>query len=224
MRIEKGEDSLGHLIGEGEAAKLIVHHGHTLQTVSGISAATRETGHCTDEVSPVADDPARAHNIVRGTARHGQVAGSLGLPVNGKRRKVLAFRVILDRTIKDVVRAHMHERDTVLGTGTSEKRWPRGVGTPADGAALRGLRTVDGGVGSTIDYSAIQGPVKSAVLSRIRKVELVDIAEVEAIEKPALLRQRPHGTAKLTVAACDKRACRRHGNGVGKHGMALICL
>ena len=80
--VEKREDSLSHLVGEGKTAQLVVHHGHVFQAIRRIGTATRQAGHCANEVIAVADDPTRAHHVVRSAARHCQVAGGLGLPID----------------------------------------------------------------------------------------------------------------------------------------------
>ena len=92
-------------------------------------------------------------------AGHGDVAGGLGLAVDGQRAEGLVLRVDLDRAVEDVVGGHVDERDPVRGAGAGEQRRPGRVGLPGDGAALGGLRPVHGRVGAAVDHGAVERPV-----------------------------------------------------------------
>ena len=51
------EDRAGHVLREGEAARLVVHHGDTLQLVARVGGAVGERGHGPHEVAAVPYDP-----------------------------------------------------------------------------------------------------------------------------------------------------------------------
>lgn len=61
---EEPEDGAGHVVGEGQAAYLVAHHGHLVQVVAGVRAAVGELHHRLHEVAPVADDPRAAQDVV----------------------------------------------------------------------------------------------------------------------------------------------------------------
>ena len=153
---EQVEDGSRHGLGEGEATHLVVHHGDLLEGILGIGAAIGQHTHGLDEVVPAANDPAGAQDVVRGAPLGGKVAGGLGLAVDGERRERLILRVERGGAVEHVVRAHVHERDAVLGAGAGEQGRARGVGGPAHLAALRRLGLVHGGVGAAVDHSAVE--------------------------------------------------------------------
>ena len=97
------QDPLRHLVGEGEAAELVVDDGHAIEGVGRVGGAVGERPHRLDEVAAVADDPAGAHDVVPGAAGHGQVAGGLGLAVDGQRAEGLVLGVVADGAVEDVV-------------------------------------------------------------------------------------------------------------------------
>lgn len=117
----------------------------------------------------------------------------------------------------------MHQGDAVLGAGAGHEGGAGRVRGPAGLAALRGLGGVDGGVGAAVDDGAVEGPVVLVVVPRLGEVELVDVAVVEAGQAPRL-GGGAHGAAELAVAARHQRAPRRHGQGVGEHGVVFIGL
>ena len=90
---------------------------------------------------------------------HGDVAGGLGLAVDGQRAEGLVLRVDLGGAVEDVVAGYVDERDAVLGAGAGEQRRPGRVGLPGGGAALGGLGPVDGRVGAAVDDGAVERPV-----------------------------------------------------------------
>ena len=220
---EQVQDTLGHLVGEGEAAELVVDDGHLLEGVGRVGHAVGERPHRLDEVAAVADDPARARDVVPGAAGHGKVAGGLGLAVDGQRAEGLALGVVADGAVEDVVGGHVHQGDAVLGAGAGHEGGAGRVGRPAGPAPLGRLGGVDGGVGAAVDDGAVEGPVVLGVVLGAGEVELVDVAVVEA-GQAAGLGGGAHGAAELAVAAGDERAPRRHGQGVGEHGVGLVGL
>ena len=149
-----------------------------------------------------------------GAPGHGDVAGGLGLAVDGKRAEGLVLGMDLGRAVEDVVGGHVHEGDAVLGAGAGEKGRPGGVGLPGDRAALGGLGPVHGRVGAAVDDRAVERPVILSVVLRIGHVEGVDVAEVEALRHAALLGELSHRMAQLAVAAGDERPPGRHGDDV----------
>lgn len=208
------EDGLRHVAREGQAAQLVVNDRDLPEPVIGVGDAVGQPLHGLDEVVPLADDPAGAHDVVAGAPGHGDVAGGLGLAVDGQRAEGLLLVVHLGGAVEDVVGGHVDERDPVPGAGAGEQGRPGRVGLPGDGAALGGLRPVHGRVGAAVDHGAVQRPVVLRVGVRVGHVEGVDVAEVEVLGDAALLRQPAHGMAQLAVAAGDERALRRHGDDV----------
>ena len=162
----------------------------------------------------LADDPGAAHDVVARAPRHGDVAGGLGLAVDGQRAERLLLVVNLGGAVEDVVAGHVHEGDAVLGAGAGEKRRALGVGLPGGHAALGGLRFIHRGVGAAVDDGAVERPVVLGVGGRVGHVEGVDVAEVEVLGDAALLGERAHRMAQLAVAAGDEGALRRHGDDV----------
>lgn len=159
LRVQHVEDGLRHVAREGQAAQLVVHDRDLLEPVLGVGDAVRKPLHRLHEVVPLADDPGAAHDVVAGAPRHGDVAGRLGLAVDGKRAEGLVLGVDLGRAVEDVVGGHVDEGDPVLGAGAGEKGRPGGVGLPGSHAALGGLRFIHRGVGAAVDHGAVERPV-----------------------------------------------------------------
>ena len=153
------EDGPGHVAREGQASQLVVHDGDLLQLVLRVGDAVGERHHGLDEVVPLADDPGAAHDVVARAAGHGDVAGGLGLAVDGQRGEGLLLVMELGRAVEDVVGGHVDERDPVPGAGACEKGGTGGVGLPGGHAALGGLRFIHGRVGAAVDHGAVERPV-----------------------------------------------------------------
>lgn len=213
---EQPEDALGHLVGEGESSVLVVDHGDPLEGVLRVRHAVREPLHGSDEVAALADDPARAHDVVARAPGHGEVTGGLGLPVDGERGEGLVLRVHLLGAVEDVVAGHVDERDAVLSADAGEQRRPGRVGPPCDRAPLGRLGFIHGGVGAAVDHGAVERPVVLHVGVRVGHVEGVDVAEVEVLDDPALLGEPSDRAAQLAVAAGDERPLGRHRDDVGE--------
>ena len=221
---EQPEDALGHVAGEGQAPELVVNHRHLVQRVAGVGAAVGERRHGLHEVLAIADDPARAHDVVPGTVGNGDVAGGLGLAVDAQRAEGLVLRVLLDGAVEHVVARDVHKRDPVLGADSRQQRRALGVGGPCSLPALRGLGSVDGGVGAAVNHGAVERPVDLGVAGGVREVELVAVAEVEGIGDSPLLGELAHRAAELAVRAGDERAAGRHGDRVLEHRVVLVGL
>ena len=103
MRPQHVEDGGGHVAREGQAAQLVVHDGDLREPVLGVGDAVGEPLHGLDEVAPLADDPGAAHDVVARAPGDGDVAGGLGLAVDGKRAEGLLLCVDLGRAVEDVV-------------------------------------------------------------------------------------------------------------------------
>ena len=211
------EDGPGHVPREGQAAQLVVNDRDLLEPVLGVCDAVGQALHRLDEVAALADDPAGAHDVVARAPGHGDVAGGLGLAVDGQRAEGLVLLMHLGGAVEDVVGGDVHERDAVLGAGAGEQRRPGRVGLPGGGAALGGLRFIHGGVGAAVDHGAVERPVVLRVGVRVGHVEGIDVAEVEVLGDAALLGQLAHRMAQLAVAAGDEGALRRHGDDVLEH-------
>ena len=224
VRPQHVEDGLGHVAREGQAAQLVVHDRDLLEPVLGVGDAVGERPHRLDEVAPLADDPAGAHDVVARAPGHGGVAGGLGLAVDGQRAEGLVLVVDLGGAVEDVVAGHVDERDAVPGAGAGEQRRPRGVGLPGGHAALGGLGPVHGRVGAAVDDGAVERPVVLRVGLRVGHVEGVDVAEVEVLRHAALLGQRADRMAQLAVAAGDEGAPGRHGDDVLEHRVVFVRL
>lgn len=224
LHIKHVEDGLGHVAREGQAAQLVVHDGDLLQLVVRVGDAVGEALHGLDEVVPLADDPAGAHDVVARAPGHGDVAGGLGLAVDGQRAEGLVLGMDLRGAVEDVVGGHVDEGDAVPGAGAGEQGGAGGVGLPGGGAALGGLRPVHRGVGAAVDHGAVERPVVLCVGVRVGHVEGVDVAEVEVLRHAALLGERAHRMAQLAVAAGDEGAPGRHGDDVLEHRVFEVGL
>ena len=224
VRPQHVEDGPGHVAREGQAAQLVVDHRDLLQLVFRVGDAVGQPLHGLDEVVPLADDPGAAHDVVARAPGHGDVAGGLGLAVDGKRGEGLILGVHLGGAVEDVVGGHVDERDPVLGAGAGEERRAGRVGLPGDRAALGGLRFIHGGVGAAVDDGAVERPVILRVGLGIGHVEGVDVAEVEVLRHAALLGERADRMAQLAVAAGDEGAPGRHGHDVGEHRVVEVGL
>ena len=224
VRPQHVEDGRGHVAREGQAAQLVVHDGDLLQLVLRVGDAVGQAPHGLDEVAALADDPAGAHDVVARAPGHGDVSGGLCLAVDGQRAEGLLLGVDLCGAVEDVVAGHVDERDAVLGAGAGEERRPGRVGLPGDGAALGGLRPVHGRVGAAVDHGAVERPVVLCVGVRVGHVEGVDVAEVEALDDAALLRQPAHGVSQLAVAAGDEGPLGRHRDDVLQHRVVEVGL
>ncbi len=214
LRVQYVEDGPGHVAREGQAAQLVVHDRDPREPVLGVGDAVGERPHGLDEVVPLADDPARAHDVVARAPGHGDVAGGLGLAVDGKRAEGLLLCVDLGRAVEDVVGGHVDEGDPVIRACAGEQRRPGRVGLPGDDTALGGLRFIHGRVGAAVDHGAVERPVVLGVGLRVGHVEGVDVAEVEVLGDAALLGERADRAAQLAVAAGNEGALRRHGDDV----------
>ena len=224
VRPQHVEDGLGHVAREGQAAQLVVDHGDLPKPVLGVGDAVGQALHGLDEVVALADDPAGAHDVVARAAGHGDVAGGLGLAVDGQRGEGLLLVVHLGGAVEDVVAGHVDQGDPVPGAGAGEQRRPGRVGLPGGGAALGGLGPVHRRVGAAVDDGAVERPVVLRVGVRVRHVEGVDVAEVEVLGHAALLGERADRMAQLAVAAGDEGALRRHGDDVGEHRVVEVGL
>ena len=167
VRPQHVEDGLDHVAREGQAAQLVVDHGDLCEPVLGIGYAVGQPLHGLHEVVALADDPARAHDVVARAAGHGDVAGGLGLAVDGQRAEGLVLGMNLSGAVEDVVGGHVHEGDPVPGAGAGEKGRARRVGLPGGHAALGGLRLIDRGVGAAVDHGAVERPVVLRVGRRV---------------------------------------------------------
>ena len=224
VRPKHVEDGRGHVAREGQAAQLVVDHCDPLEPVLGVGDAVGQPLHGLDEVVPLADDPGAAHDVVARAPGHGDVAGGLGLAVDGQRAEGLVLGMHLDRAVEDVVGGHVDEGDPVPGAGACEQRRAGGVGLPCGDTSLGGLRPVHGRVGAAVDHGAVERPVVLRVGVRVGHVEGVDVAEVEVLGHAALLGQRADRAAQLAVAAGDEGALRRHGDDVPQHRVAEVGL
>ena len=224
LALQHVEDGPGHVAREGQAAQLVVHDRDLLQLVLGVGDAVGEGLHRLDEVVPLADDPGAAHDVVARAPCHGDVAGGLGLAVDGQRAGGLLLRVDLGGAVEDVVAGHVDQGDAVIGAGAGEQGRPGGVGLPGGHAALGGLGPVDRRVGAAVDDGAVERPVVLRVGLRVGHVEGVDVAEVEVLGHAAPLGERAHRAAQLAVAAGDEGALRRHGDDVPEHRVVEVGL
>ena len=224
LRVQHVEDGGRHVAREGQATELVVHDGDLVQLVLGVGNAVGQPPHRLHEVVPLADDPGAAHDVVAGAPCHGDVAGGLGLAVDGQRGEGLVLGVDLGRAVEDVVGGHVDQGDPVLCAGAREQGRAGGVGLPGGHAALGGLRFIDRRVGAAVDDGAVERPVVLRVGLRVGHVEGVDVAEVEVLGDPALLGERAHRMAQLAVAAGDEGALGRHRDDVLQHRVVFIGL
>lgn len=167
VRPQHVEDGLRHVAREGQAAQLVVHDGDLVQLVLRVGDAVGEPPHGLDEVVPLADDPAGAHDVVARAPGHGDVAGGLGLAVDGQRAEGLVLVMHLGRAVEDVVAGHVDEGDPVIRACAGEEGRPHRVGLPGGHAALGGLRPVHSGVGAAVDDGAVERPVVFGVGVRV---------------------------------------------------------
>ena len=167
VRAQHVEDGLGHVAGEGQAAQLVVDDRDLREIVLGVGDAVGQPPHDLDEVVALADYPAGAHDVVARAPGHGDVAGGLGLAVDGQRAEGLVLGVDLGRAVEDVVGGHVDQGDAVLGAGAGEQGGAGRVGLPGVDAALGGLRPVDRGVGTAVDDGAVERPVVLRVGVRV---------------------------------------------------------
>ena len=103
VRPQHVEDGLRHVAREGQAAQLVVDDRDLSKPVLGVGDAVGQALHRLDEVTPLADDPTGAHDVVARAPGHGDVAGGLGLAVDGKRAEGLVLCVHLRGAVEDVV-------------------------------------------------------------------------------------------------------------------------
>lgn len=218
------EDGLGHVSREGEASQLVVHDGDLRELVLGVGYAVGQPLHGLDEVVALADDPGASHDVVAGAPCHGDVAGGLGLAVDGQGAEGLVLGMDLGGAVEDVVGGHVHEGDPVLGADAGEEGGAGRVGLPGGHAALGGLRFIHGRVGAAVDHGAVERPVVLRVGVRVGHVEGVDVAEVEVLGDAALLGELADRMAQLAVAAGDERPLGRHGDDVGEHRVVEVSL
>ena len=167
VRPQHVEDGLGHVAREGQAAQLVVNDRDLLEPVLGVGDAVGQALHRLDEVAALADDPAGAYDVVARAPGHGDVAGGLGLAVDGQRAEGLVLVMHLGGAVEDVVAGHVDEGDPVIRACAGEQRRPGRVGLPGGGAALGGLRPIHGGVGAAVDHGAVERPVVLCVGVRV---------------------------------------------------------
>ena len=224
VRPQHVEDGGGHVAREGQASQLVVHDGDLREPVLGVGHAVGQPLHGLHEVVALADDPGAAHDVVARAPCHGDVAGGLGLAVDGQRAEGLVLVMHLGGAVEGVVAGHVDEGDPVPGAGAGEKGGAGRVGLPGGHAALGGLRPVHGRVGTAVDHGAVERPVVLCVGVRVGHVEGVDVAEVEVLGHAALPGERAHRAAQLAVAAGDEGALRRHGDDVPEHRVVQVGL
>ena len=224
VRPQHVEDGGGHVAREGQAAQLVVDDGDLREPVLGVGDAVGEAPHGLHEVVPLADDPGAAHDVVARAAGDGDVAGCLGLAVDGKRAEGLVLGMDLGRAVEDVVGGHVDQGDPVPGAGAGEQGRAGRVGLPGGHAALGGLGFIHGRVGAAVDDGAVERPVVLRVGLRVGHVEGVDVAEVEVLGHAALLGERAHRMAQLAVAAGDEGALGRHRDDVLQHRVVFVRL
>lgn len=224
VRPQHVEDGLRHVAREGQASQLVVHDRDLRELILRIGDAVGQPLHGLHEVVAHADDPAGAHDVVARAAGHGDVAGGLGLAVDGERAEGLVLGVDLGRAVEDVVGGHVDQGDVVLGAGAGEQRRAGRVGLPGGDTPLGGLGPVHGGVGAAVDHGAVERPVVFGIGLRVGHVEGVDVAEVEVLGDAALHGELSYRMPQLAVAAGDEGALRRHGDDVGEHRVVEVGL
>ena len=215
------EDRLGHVLGEREAAVLVVHHRHLRQFA--LRDPVGQAHHGLDEVTSLADHPARTQDIMTRAIRDRDVPGGLRLAVHAQRRERLLLVMQFGGPVEHVIARHVHQGDVVLRAHARQQGGSLRVRLPRQHAPLRGLGLVDRGVRARVDDRAVQAPVEPAVLCRVGEVERVDVVELEALEA-VLLHVVADGVAELAVAAGDHRAARGHGLGVPEHRVVQVGL
>lgn len=224
LRVQHMEDGLRHVAREGQAAQLVVHDGDLVQFVVRVGDAVGQALHRLDEVVALADDPGAAHDVVAGAPGNGDVAGGLGLAVDGKRAEGLVLGMDLRGAVEDVVGGHVDERDPVPGADAGEKGGAGRVGLSGRHAALGGLGFIHGRVGAAVDDGAVERPVVLRVGRRVGHVEGVDVAEVEVLRHAALLGELADRAAQPAVAAGDERPLGPHGDDVPQHRVVEVGL
>lgn len=167
VRPQHVEDCPGHVAREGQAAQLVVHDGDLREPVLGVGDAVGQPLHRLDEVVPLANDPGAAHDVVARAAGHGDVAGGLGLAVDGQRAEGLVLVMHLGGAVEDVVGGHVDQGDPVLGAGAGEECRAGRVGPPCGDASLGGLRLIYRRVGAAVDHGAVERPVVLRVGRRV---------------------------------------------------------
>ena len=100
-------------------------------------------------------------------AGHGDVAGGLGLAVDGKRAEGLVLVMHLGGAVEDVVGGHVDQGDAVPGAGAGEEGGAGRVGLPGGHAARGGLGPVDRRVGAAVDHGAVERPVVLRIGRRV---------------------------------------------------------
>lgn len=120
VRPQHVEDGLRHVAREGQASQLVVHDRDLRELILRIGDAVGQPLHGLHEVVALADDPAGAHDVVARAPCHGDVAGGLGLAVDGERAEGLLLGMDLGRAVEDVVAGHVDQGDVVLGAGAGE--------------------------------------------------------------------------------------------------------
>lgn len=103
MRPQHVEDGSRHVAREGQASQLVVHDGDLRELILGVGYAVGEALHRLDEVVSLADDPGAAHDVAARAPGHGDVAGGLGLAVDGQRAEGFVLCVDLRGAVEDVV-------------------------------------------------------------------------------------------------------------------------
>lgn len=224
LTLQHVEDGGRHVAREGQAAQLVVHDGDLVQLVLRVGDAVGERLHGLHEVVALADYPGAAHDVVARAPGHGDVAGRLGLAVDGQRAEGLVLGVDLGGAVEDVVGGHVDQRDPVPGAGAGEQRGAGRVGLPGGHASLGGLGPVDRRVGAAVDHGAVERPVVFGIGVRVGHVEGVDVAEVEVLRHAALLGQLADRMPQLAVAAGDERPLGRHGDDVLEVRMVEVRL
>ena len=224
LRVQHVEDGLRHVAREGQAAQLVVHDGDPLEPVLGVGDAVGQPLHGLHEVVPLADDPGAAHDVVAGAPCHGDVAGCLGLAVDGQRAEGLVLGVHLRGAVEDVVGGNVDQCDAVLGAGAGEQGRAGRVGPPGGRAALGGLGFIHCRVGAAVDDGAVERPVVLRIGLRVGHVEGVDVAEVEVLGHAALLGELSHRAAQLAVTAGDEGTPGRHRDDVLEHRVVEVGL
>ena len=144
--VDQRDDLAGHVDGPGGLAVLVVHHVDRWPPVL-------ELDHRTDEARPVRpvqprrpDDKARSGQAVE----HGPLAGQLGAPVGGARRRDIVLRIRpAGITCEDIVGRDLHEPGAESRTGRGQVR--RAASVDGQRLFLGRLGIVDRGPGRAVD-------------------------------------------------------------------------